>query len=108
MKRHQMTPPGVYAALAARLGLEPGAARQEGPVRNPMAGPADETPVEQLLRLSTRIEQLASEIGSMESATYRAQLWQQWSALFHKGQQYQAGLERIGSARRDTLPPGRS
>ena len=35
-----------YAELARRLGFDETAARSEGPVRGPHAGPSDETPLE--------------------------------------------------------------
>jgi hypothetical protein len=70
----------VYEALAGRLGIDP-AARRDGPLRDPFAGPSDEPPLDAMLRLSAQMERLAAEIARNPSRTYRAQLWHQWRAL---------------------------
>jgi hypothetical protein len=86
-----------YAELARRLGIDDKAARVEGPVRGAHAGPSDETPLEKLHRLSALMEAVATEIVSMRSATYRNQLWQQWTAICQRRPEYQQ-LKRLGSA----------
>ncbi len=73
-------PGKVYQALAARLGID-AAARQDGPRRDPLAGPSDEAPLDSMLRLSAQMERLAAEIARNPSRVYRAQLWFQWRAL---------------------------
>jgi hypothetical protein len=87
-----------YSDLARRLGFDKNAARIEGPVRGPHAGPSDETPLEKLHRLSALMESVATEIGGMRSATYRAQLWQQWAAICQRRPEYQRRQKRLGSA----------
>ena len=87
-----------YAELARRLGFDATAARDEGPHRGPHAGPSDETPLEKLHRLSALMESVAGEINSMRSATYRAQLWQQWAAICQRRPEHQASHKRLGSA----------
>jgi hypothetical protein len=86
-----------FAELARRLGFDETAARIEGPVRGPHAGPSDETPLEKLHRLSALMESVAGEIQGMRSATYRAQLWQQWAAICQRRKQ-QAERRRLGSS----------
>lgn len=81
----------VYAALAGRLGIAPDAS-VEGPARNPLMGPGDERPIEQLLRLSSQMEMIAAEIRSVRSITYRTQLWQQWAAIWYGRPEHQARL----------------
>ncbi len=71
----------VYLDLARRLGFQSAGATVEGPVRGPHAGPSDETPLEKLHRLSLLMEALATEIESLPSLTYQAQLWQQWTSI---------------------------
>lgn len=87
-----------YAELARRLGFDESAARVEGPCRGPHAGPSDETPLEKLHRLSALMESVAGEINGMRSATYRAQLWQQWAAICQRRLEQQANHKRLGSA----------
>ena len=70
-----------YLDLARRLGFQAAGATVEGPVRGPHAGPSDETPLEKLHRLSLLMEALATEIESLPSVTYQAQLWQQWTSI---------------------------
>lgn len=89
-----------YADLADRLGFNQGAAKSEGPVRAPLAGPSDETPLEKLLRLSALMDTLASEISTLRSATYRAQLWQQWAAIWLRRPEHKDLQRRMGSAPR--------
>ena len=87
-----------YAELARRLGFDETAARTEGPVRGPHAGPSDETPLEKLHRLSALMESVAAEIHGMRSATYRAQLWQQWAAICQRRAEHQDRQRRLGSS----------
>ena len=70
--------------LAARLGIDLDRPGVDGPRRGPLAGPSDEAPLDKLLRLSAQMEQMAAEIESLRSATYRAQLWQQWRSLLDR------------------------
>ena len=89
-----------YADLAGRLGFDPTAAGVEGPVRRAYAGPSDETPLEKLHRLSSLIESVAAEIRTVRSATYRAQLWQQWASIWRRRPEQRSLQRRIGSASR--------
>ena len=86
----------VYGALAKRLGVDPSRPPPEGPVRAPGAGPSDETALEKLLRLSAQLEQTAAEIRTLRSATYRAQLWQQWAAILCDRPEVREWLRRGG------------
>ncbi len=95
---NEKQPAGEYADLARRLGFDERAARIEGPVRGPHAGPSDETPLEKLHRLSALLETVAAEIQTMRSATYRAQLWQQWAAICKRRPEYQRAQKRLGSS----------
>ena len=87
-----------YADLARRLGFDETAVKKEGPVRGPHAGPTDETPLEKLHRLSALMEMVALEIRSLRSATYRAQLWQQWASTWRRRPEQQSQQKRMGSA----------
>jgi hypothetical protein len=87
-----------FTELARRLGFDENAARVEGPVRGPHAGPTDETPLEKLHRISALMESLATEIQGMRSATYRAQLWQQWAAICQRRMQPAERQRRLGSS----------
>ena len=87
-----------WAFLSRRLGIDPSRAGAEGPRRGPLAGPSDETPLEKTMRLSAQLEQLAAEIGMVRSATYRAQLWQQWEAMFRNRPEHRAWRQRVGPA----------
>jgi hypothetical protein len=87
-----------YADLARRLGFDETAAKIEGPVRGPHAGPSDETPLEKLHRLSALMEIVAMEIRTMRSATYRAQLWQQWASIWRRRPERQSLQKRMDSA----------
>jgi hypothetical protein len=87
-----------YADLARRLGFDGNAVRAEGPVRGPHAGPSDETPLEKLHRLSALLETAAAEIQTLRSATYRAQLWQQWAAICRRRSEHQRAQKRLGSS----------
>jgi hypothetical protein len=87
-----------FAELARRLGFDETAAKVEGPVRGPHAGPSDETPLEKLHRISALMESLAAEIQGMRSATYRAQLWQQWAAIRQRRMQQVDRQRRQGSS----------
>ena len=87
-----------YANLARRLGFDGSAAGKEGPVRGRYAGPSDEMPLEKLHRLSALMESVALEIQSMRSATYRAQLWQQWAAICLRRPEHQNVQKRLGSS----------
>jgi len=87
-----------YADLAKRLGFDGAAVRNEGPCRGPHAGPSDETPLEKLHRLSALLENVAAEIQTIRSATYRAQLWQQWAAICRRRPDQQAAQKRLGSS----------
>ena len=89
-----------YAALARRLGFDAAAVRPEGPSRGPHAGPSDETPLEKLHRLSALLETVAAEIQTLRSATYRAQLWQQWAMLCRRTPEQQRVQKRLGSSSR--------
>ena len=93
----------VYLDLARRLGFHAAGAAVEGPMRGPHAGPSDETPLEKLHRLSLLMEALANEIGSLPSATYQAQLWQQWTTLGTRAAEQRmasAGLRNRGAVQR--------
>lgn len=85
-----------WRRLAGRLGIDLQKAPVEGPRRGPLAGPTDEAPLHKMLRLSAQMEELASEIASLRSATYRAQLWHQWDALLRSRPEYQAERRRFG------------
>jgi len=87
-----------YADLARRLGFDRTAAGKEGPMRGRYSGPSDETPLEKLHRLSALMETVAVEIQSMRSATYRAQLWQQWAAICLRRPEHQNVQKRLGSS----------
>jgi len=87
-----------YADLARRLGFDGAAVRSEGPSRGPHAGPSDETPLEKLHRLSALLENVAAEIQTIRSATYRAQLWQQWAAICQRRPEQQRAQKRLGSS----------
>jgi len=87
-----------YADLARRLGFDGTAARREGPLRGPHAGPSDETPLEKLHRLSALLETVAAEIQTIRSATYRAQLWQQWAAICRRRTEHPRPQKRLGSS----------
>jgi hypothetical protein len=89
---------GDYADLARRLGFDDRWPGKEGPVRGTHAGPSDETPLEKLHRLSALMEAVAVEIQSMRSATYRAQLWQQWAAICVRRPEQPRGHKRLGSS----------
>lgn len=89
---------GDYADLARRLGFDGAVAGKEGPVRGLYAGPSDETPLEKLHRLSATIEAISAEIQSMRSATYRAQLWQQWAAICMRRPEHPGAQKRLGSS----------
>lgn len=49
-----------------------------------------------MLRLSAQMDELAAEIASLRSATYRAQLWHQWDALWRSRAEHQAETRRVG------------
>ena len=87
-----------WQGLARRLGIDLDREPAAGPARGPLAGPTDEAPLDKMIRLSTQMEQLASEIASLDSATYRAQLWQQWDKLLRGRPEYQAWQRRVGPA----------
>lgn len=89
-----------YADLADRLGFKQCAAKTEGPARGALAGPSDETPIEKLLRLSSLMEMTAAEITTLRSATYRAQLWQQWASIWLRRPEHRDLQKRMGSASR--------
>ncbi len=91
-------PTDDWTSLTRRLGIDPTRGATEGPRRGPLAGPSDETPLEKTMRLSAQLEQLAAEIGSVRSATYRAQLWQQWEAMFRNRPEHRAWRQRVGPA----------
>ncbi len=91
-----------YADLARRLGFDAAGARAEGPVRGNCAGPSDETPLEKLHRLSGLMESVATEIKTLRSPTYRAQLWQQWASIWLRIPEHQGSGRRMGSASRGT------
>ncbi|MGE0799254.1 MAG: hypothetical protein AB7G13_26520 [Lautropia sp.] len=74
----------VYGALARRLGFDPVAVGVEGPVRGPLMGPSDESPIDTLLRLSIQLESIATEIRVLGRDDYQAQLWQQWAILWYQ------------------------
>lgn len=94
-----------WAVLSQRLGIDPTRIIAEGPVRGPLAGPSDETPLEKTMRLSAQMEQMAAEIASVRSITYRAQLWQQWDALWRGRPEYRAWLQRVGPAAQNDANP---
>lgn len=85
-----------WRGLARRLGIDLERPAVDGPIRSPLAGATDETPLEKMMRLSTQMELLAAEVGSLASATYRAQLWQQWYSLLHARPEYRAWRARVG------------
>lgn len=85
-----------WRGLAGRLGIDLQKAPVEGPCRGPLAGPTDETPLAKMLRLSAQMEELAAEIASLRSATYRAQLWHQWDALWRSRPEHQAWRRHVG------------
>lgn len=87
-----------WHGLARRLGIDLEREPASGPARGPMAGPTDEAPLDKMMRLSTQMEQIAHEIGSLSSATYRSQLWQQWDALLRGRPEYRAWQRRVGPA----------
>lgn len=87
-----------YADLARRLGFNGAHIKSEGPVRGPCAGPSDETPLEKLHRLSALMEMVATEIKTLRSSTYRAQLWQQWASIWLRIPEHQGSGKRVGSA----------
>lgn len=87
-----------WQGLARRLGIDLEREPAAGPERGPLAGPTDETPLDKMMRLSTRMEEIASEIAAVASATYRAQLWQQWEALLRGRPEYRAWQRRVGPA----------
>ncbi len=89
-----------YADLARRLGFDSNAPGIEGPVRGRYAGPSDEMPLEKLHRLSALMEAMAVEIQSVRSATYRAQLWQQWTAICLRRPEQKNAQKRLGSSSR--------
>ena len=97
--------PGDWQALVHRLGIDPDRAAVEGPRRGPLAGPSDEAPLDKTMRLSAQMEQLAAEIAGLRSATYRAQLWQQWDALLRSRPEYRAWRQRVGPAAGDGANP---
>ena len=85
-----------YAVLARRLGFNRAAVTVEGPVRSACAGPSDETPLEKLHRLSALMEEMAGEIETLRSRTYRAQLWRQWASLWLRIPRAQEARRRMG------------
>ena len=87
-----------WRGLAERLGIDLAREPVVGPSRGPLAGPSDETPLDKMMRLSTQMEQIAIEIASLQSATYRSQLWQQWDKLLRDRPEYQAWKRRVGPA----------
>lgn len=87
-----------WRGLAGRLGIDLNREPVAGPARGPLAGPTDETPLDKLMRLSVQMEQLAIEISSLQSGTYRAQLWQQWDKLLRDRPEYLAWKRRVGPA----------
>lgn len=87
-----------WRELAERLGIDLDREPAAGPSRGPLAGPTDETPLDKMMRLSSQMEQIAIEIDSLQSATYRAQLWQQWDKLLRGRPEYQAWKRRVGPA----------
>ena len=87
-----------YADLASRLGFDKADVKVEGPVRGALAGPSDETPLEKLHRLSALMEAVATEIKTLRSGTYRAQLWQQWASIWLRIPEHQGSRKRVGSA----------
>jgi hypothetical protein len=87
-----------YSDLARRLGFDQADAKVEGPARGPLAGPSDETPLEKLHRLSALMESVATEIKTLRSATYRAQLWQQWASIWLRIPEHQGLRKRVGSS----------
>lgn len=87
-----------YADLARRLGFDRNRSGKEGPTRGRYAGPSDELPLEKLHRLSALMETMAVEIQSVRSATYRAQLWQQWTALCLRRPEPKNVQKRLGSS----------
>ncbi len=87
---------GDWRGLAERLGIDLNREPVAGPQRGPLAGPSDEAPLDKMMRLSSQMEQIVIEIGSLESTTYRAQLWQQWDRLLRDRPEYQAWKRRVG------------
>ena len=87
-----------WQRLARRLGIDLEREPVDRPGRSPLAGPTDEAPLDKMIRLSTQMEQLAGEITSLASATYRAQLWQQWDKLLRGRPEYRAWQRRVGPA----------
>jgi hypothetical protein len=85
-----------YADLARRLGFNEADVKAEGPARGPFAGPSDETPLEKLHRLSALMEAVATDIKTLRSATYRAQLWQQWASIWLRIPEHQRSRKRVG------------
>jgi hypothetical protein len=98
MNEKQPPPRDEYSDLARRLGFDGAAAKVEGPSRGLYAGPTDETPLEKLHRLSALLELVAAEIQTMRSATYRAQLWQQWVTIWRRRPEQQRAQKRLRSS----------
>lgn len=97
-KYHPLPAEDDWRGLAQRLGIDLEREPASGPARGPLAGPTDETPLDKMMRLSTQMEQIANEIDSLQSATYRSQLWQQWDKLLRGRPEYQAWQRRVGPA----------
>ena len=102
MNEKQPAAGGEYADLARRLGFAGTPATVEGPSRGPHAGPSDETQLEKLHRLSALLETVAGEIQTIRSATYRAQLWQQWAAICQRRIDQQKTQRRLRSSSGDS------
>ncbi|HMN78718.1 MAG TPA: hypothetical protein PKA20_02195 [Burkholderiaceae bacterium] len=85
-----------WRRLAGQLGIDLQKTPVEGPRRGALSGPTDEAPLDKMLRLSAQMEELAAEIASLRSATYRAQLWHQWDALWRSRPEHQTWRRRAG------------